>query len=124
MRKILIVDDDNHIRRLYDEFFTRAGYRVYTAADETEVFKLVATEKFVAVILDIELEKTSGLSVMEHLKTDYPDIPVILNTAYTTYKSDFHTWLADAYFVKSSNLESLREKIEEIAAYDARTEQA
>jgi hypothetical protein len=41
-------------------------------------------------------------------------IPVILNTAYSAFKSDFTTWSADAYVVKSSDLTELKETIKQI----------
>ena len=44
------------------------------------------------------------------------DLPIILNSAYSTYKSDFQSWLADAYVVKSSNLEELKRKVKELVS--------
>lgn len=42
------------------------------------------------------------------------DIPIIINTAYQSYKEDFMTWAADAYVVKSSSLQELKSKIKEL----------
>jgi DNA-binding response OmpR family regulator len=41
-------------------------------------------------------------------------MPVILNTAYSTYKDNFMTWSADAYVVKSGDLAELKVKIKEV----------
>ena len=45
------------------------------------------------------------------LRQEYRDCAVILNSAYATYKSDFQSWLADAYIMKSSDLEPLKDKV-------------
>lgn len=114
MPDILIVDDENHIRKLYTEFLTREGYQVMSVAGGKEALEIVAHRKFDLVILDIELEDASGLEILKRFKSEHPDLPVILNSAYSIYKSDFSTWLADAYILKSSDITSLKEKIKEL----------
>ena len=114
MTKILVVDDDSHIRKLYGEFLTREGYSVRTAASRDEAFGTMKQESFALIVLDIELGGDSGLDMLKQFKTEYPEIPVILNTAYSVYKSDFHTWVADGYILKSSDIQSLKSKIEEL----------
>jgi CheY-like chemotaxis protein len=114
MPDILVVDDENHIRKLYTEFLTREGYQVVSVASSEEALEMVAGRKFDLVILDIELEDASGLEVLKRFKSEHRDLPVILNSAYSIYKSDFSTWLADAYILKSSDITSLKEKIEEL----------
>jgi len=42
------------------------------------------------------------------------DVPIIINTAYQSYKHDFMTWAADAYVVKSASLDELKAKIKEL----------
>jgi len=54
------------------------------------------------------------LETLSLLKRQNKDLPVILNSAYSTYKNNFQTWLADAYLVKSSNLDELKEKIRDL----------
>ena len=106
MKKLLVVDDEDHIRKLYTDVFTREGYKVETAATGDEALAKAAATSFDLVILDIELEETSGLELL--------NLPVILNSAYSTYKADFHTWVADGYILKSSDITPLREKIKEL----------
>ncbi|UCD94053.1 MAG: response regulator [Candidatus Zixiibacteriota bacterium] len=114
MPDILIIDDEDHIRKLYTDFLTREGYSVESVADESEALKILSEKEFDLVILDIELEGESGLEVLKRLKSDHPELPVILNTAYAVYKSDFHTWMADAYLLKSSDLNSMKAKVREM----------
>ncbi|MFH2036167.1 MAG: response regulator [Candidatus Zixiibacteriota bacterium] len=114
MANILVVDDEVHIRKLYEEFFGRDNHAVMSAATAQEAFDIMAGNSFDLVILDVELKNESGLQILKNLKTEYPEIPVVLNSAYSIYKSDFGSWLADAYVLKSSDLEPLKEKIDEL----------
>jgi DNA-binding NtrC family response regulator len=114
MPDILIIDDEDHIRKLYTDFLAREGYTVASAAGEGEALEILGERNFDLVILDIELEGESGLEVLKRLKSDHPELPVILNTAYAVYKSDFHTWMADAYLLKSSDLNSMKAKVREM----------
>jgi len=115
MNKLLLVDDEAHVRKLYEEILSRDGHKVTAVATALEAMNILRREKYDLIILDIELEESSGLDILKELKRMYPDIPVILNSAYTVYKSDFHTWVADAYVIKSSDMEPLKEKIRELA---------
>jgi DNA-binding NtrC family response regulator len=114
MPDILVIDDEDHIRKLYTDLLTREGYTVESASGKREALEITAEKNFDLVILDIELEGDSGLEVLKELKSDHPELPVILNTAYAVYKSDFHTWMADAYLLKSSDLDSLKARVHEL----------
>ncbi len=114
MQRILIVDDEERIRLLYQKELSRGGYEVDTTGTGKEALEKVSKGKFSAVILDIELPDISGLEVLQKLREIAPETPIILNSAYTTYKSDFQSWLANDYIVKSSDLESLKLKIRQL----------
>jgi two-component system, OmpR family, response regulator len=114
MTKILVIDDEEYIRKLYTEFLSREGYAVEAAGSYHEAQKLMSVRKYDLVILDIELGDANGLDVLKKIKNEYPNLSVILNTSYSVYKDDFHTWLADGYVVKSSDLEALKNKIEQL----------
>lgn len=114
MKKILVVDDEPDILRLYSSELEDEGYRVRTASDGEEAEKIVDSENIDLVILDIKMEKKDGLATLSLVKGIRKDLPVILNSAYPTFKSDFHSWLADSYVVKSSNLNELKERINQL----------
>lgn len=112
--RILVVDDDDGIRSLYLTELTQAGYEVAAAESGRAAVALVSKEKFAVIILDIEMPDMSGLEALSHLRRVSPNTPVILNTAYSNYKLDFQSWLADAYVLKSSDLEPLKESIRKL----------
>ncbi len=114
MPTILIVDDELNIRTLYSEFLKQNGYEVELAENGEKALEIARSKKVDIIILDIELEETSGLEVLKQIKAENPQIPIVLNSAYAVYKNDFSSWVADDYILKSSDLSILKSKIEEM----------
>ena len=114
--RILIVDDEENIRKLYAEELRADGYEVSVADSGDSALESMQAESPDLVVLDIEMADVDGLDVLSSLKEIDRDLPVVLNSAYTTYKTDFKSWLADAYVVKSSDTEELKTKIRELLA--------
>jgi len=108
MPKILIVEDEPNLLELYKREMEDEGYEVLTAMDGETALDLVKKQLPDLVILDIKIKKMDGLKVLEEIKQFNKDIPVILNSAYETFKSDFSSWIADVYLVKTSNLDQLK----------------
>jgi DNA-binding response OmpR family regulator len=121
--RLLVVDDDDALRVLYAEELTRAGYEVVAVESGEAAVAAAAEQPFALVILDIEMPDLSGIEVLSQLRRAEPNTPVILNTAYSTYKQDFQSWLADAYVMKSSDLEPLKRKINEMIDHRANRRQ-
>lgn len=114
---ILVVDDEDHILKLYEKELSDEGYQVRTTSAGEEALRIAQEESPNLVILDIKLQNQSGLEILGGLRKLNRDTPIILNSAYSTYKSDFQSWLADAYLVKSSNLDELKRKIKELVKF-------
>jgi len=105
MAKILIVEDDPLMRRLYQKIFTFEKYEVESAEDGEEGLDKARKSKPTLILLDIMMPKMNGLQVLEKLKAD-PDlkkIPVVMLTNLAGQK-DAETALAKGavkYIVKS-----------------------
>jgi len=112
--KILVVDDEENIRKLYTVELTAEGYDVSSVDSGEAALDWVAKESPDLVVLDIKMAEKDGLDVLGSIKRDNRELPVVLNSAYTIYKEDFNSWLADAYVIKSSDLDELKTKIREI----------
>lgn len=111
--KILIVDDDLHIQRLYKEEFVDEGYEVVVASNGQEAIEMFEKESPDIVTLDILLPDIDGIRVLRQMKEKNPKIPVIMSTAYD-YRDDFAVWASEAYIVKSSDLEELKAMIKKL----------
>ncbi len=116
MAKILVVDDESSIRLLYSEELADEGYEVATAATASEAAEKLLGEEYDLMVLDIKLKNESGIDLLQKIVRDRHDLPVVLCTAFSCYKDDFSAWLADAYVVKSSNLQELKDEIRMVLA--------
>jgi len=111
MAKILIVDDEEGIRILYKMELEDEGYEVMTLPDGQELLKVVDELQPDCIILDIKMREYDGLDLLQQLRKKYYDLPVILNSAYSSFKVDLKAVAADYYVVKSSNLAELKAKL-------------
>ena len=116
MTKLLVVDDERNIRRLYESELKREGYDVDTAESAEDALELIEKSPPDLVVLDIRLEGMDGIDCLRTIMEKRRDLPVILNSAYSTYKQDFASWMADAYVVKSADLTELKQKVREVLA--------
>lgn len=116
MKKILLVEDDQTLSLLYQEELTREGYEVVLAGDAESALEKIRSSPFDLIITDIRMPGKDGIELISSIMGMRKDIPIIINTAYQSYKGDFMTWAADAYLIKSSSLDELKSKIKELLA--------
>ena len=116
MARLLVIDDEGDIRHLYAAELEDEGYEVVTAGDSAAAMALLESQSFDLVILDIQLDQESGLELLQTIARQKESLPVILCTAFNTYRDDFSSWLAEAYVVKSSNLEELKHEVKHVLA--------
>jgi len=109
--KILIVDDEPHLRLLYETELRRAGFETMTASNAVQGLEFVETMKPDLVILDIRMAGMDGIEAMQRILERDKRIPVILNTAFSSYRDNYLTWAADAYVTKSSDVSELVETV-------------
>lgn len=81
-KTILIIDDQEGIRLLLKELFQREGYHTLTAQNGETALHLMQEKQSDCVLLDMKLPGMNGLEVLERLKKQWPNIPVIMMTAY------------------------------------------
>ncbi len=82
--KILIADDDPHIRRILQFLLEQAGYRVLAACDGREALALVVQERPDLALLDLMMPHLDGFAVLEQIRQDREvcRLPVIMLTAH------------------------------------------
>jgi len=116
MSKILIIEDEKNLRVLYQQDFERDGFEVVVAATAADGLLKVESDRPDLVVMDIRLPGMDGLEAMSRLLDKNPRIPVVLNSAYSSYKDSFMSWSADAYVVKSADTDELRMRVRELLA--------
>ena len=113
-KKLLIVEDDENQRRLYEITFKRDGYDVVVASDGTEAMEKARTDKPDLIVMDIRMPRRDGIDAMQKILGEDKQVPIIINTAYPSHQQNFMTWAADAYVIKSADLSKLRETVKEV----------
>ena len=107
MNRVLIVDDEPHLRLLYETELRLAGYETMTADSALQGLEYVETMKPDLVVLDIRMAGMDGIDALQRILERDNSLPVILNTAFSSYKDNYLTWAADAYVTKSSDVTEL-----------------
>ncbi len=120
--KLLVVESNINIQRLYREELEEEGYDIIIASTGREALDKFQTEEPDAVTMEILLPDIAGAALLRALKEQRPYIPILMSTAFD-YTDDFSTLLFDTYVLKSSDLSELKENIKkfEMARLDKRT---
>ena len=103
--KVLFIDDDPDWREIAQASLQGAGYAVVTAQDASEAMERAQDAKIGLIILDLNLGGESGLTFMQYLKKNQPDVPILLFTSMEHDDSTVRAMLdqgADQYLRKSS----------------------
>ena len=116
-KKILVVDDESHIRLLYQEELQASGFEVALSDGREPIAAVVERENPDAVVLDIKLSgAVTGLDLLQTIRAANSTLPVILSSAFESFQHDLKSTAADAYCVKSIDLTNLKETIHSILA--------
>jgi DNA-binding NtrC family response regulator len=99
---VLAVDDEPMMRSLLEKILTRDGYKIVTAEDGEEALKVLEKQPVSIVISDIKMPKLNGFDLLKVIKSKYPEIGVIMMTAYgdTFTVKDALLLGADEYITK------------------------
>ena len=107
---ILVVDDEEQIRELLSVYLTKQGYKVSTAASSVQTLGFVRQFPVDLVVLDIGLDGEDGLKLLAALKTELPDVRVVMLTGMGFVEDllqEAHQQGADGYVSKVLPLDEL-----------------
>ena len=124
MSQLLIVDDEKNILKLYEKEFREEGYDVIVATSGLEALQKLDKNPVDLVILDIRMPELNGVDTLKKIMESPSKPPIILNSAYTSYKDNFLTWAAEAYVVKSSDLTELKTRAKEVLKKHSKANEA
>jgi two-component system NtrC family response regulator len=112
--RILVVDDEESLRRVTQLRLEAAGYHVNAVPDGFQALDSLAREPFDLVLTDLKMPGMTGIELLKRVREDYPDVVVILITAFGTVESAVEAVKAGAYdyIVKPVNMDGLRLVIE------------
>ena len=86
MKGVLIIDDDQKIRKIIKRQLHRTEFNLHEAENRDIAFSILAETDIAVVICDIKMKDANGLVVLKELRTQYPGIPVIMLTGFIDKK--------------------------------------
>jgi signal transduction histidine kinase len=117
--RILVVEDDPVICKLYENALGKKGYQISLASSFHAAKELLCTGSFDVIISDIFLDEEDGLALLASSQAQYPDTPVILITGRPTIETASAAVRLNAYeyLVKPVSLEVLSDAITRAVAF-------
>ncbi len=114
MARILLIDDEPHVRLLYATVLSESGHEVREASSGSEARRCLEQEPVDLIVLDIKLGKENGLELLQEIVHRHPRVPVILLTAYTSFQDDYTSWLATRYIVKETDVRTFLHEVDRV----------
>jgi DNA-binding NtrC family response regulator len=95
--RILVVDDDESLRRVLQVQLEQLGHQVVTASDGIQALALLQKAPQELLIVDLKMPGMSGLDLLKKVRADYPESIVVLITAFATVETAVEAMKAGAY---------------------------
>ena len=115
-KRILVVDDDEDIRRLNTEVLSCSGYEVDAAEDGSVAWDALQSNNYDLLVTDNGMPKVSGLELLKRLRSARMVVPVLMATGKLPQEEfALHPWLhPDATLIKPYTVTELLGKVREI----------
>jgi len=112
-KRVLVVDDELNIRRILQASFDKNGWVALTAESGEEALAILAREEIDCVLTDVTMPGLSGFDLQKQVAEKYPNLPVVIMTAYGTIPQAIEAIRSGAYeFVtKPFDLDSVKKVI-------------
>jgi len=116
--KILVVDDDENIRDVLEDFLNFEGHKPILAKDGEEALKLFSERDFDVVITDLGMPGMSGWELSRYIKQRKPEMPVVIITGWGAQLSceDLKKNKVEWILSKPFNLDQVQQLLERVGA--------
>jgi DNA-binding response OmpR family regulator len=114
-RRVLIVEDEPALRLSYDRAF-RPRYDLAFATNGAEAMEQLEQHRPEVAVLDMRLPDTDGIELLRRIRVSYPDLPVIITTAYLSIEPQLKVLDLphSGYIVKPFRLDELGARIDAV----------
>jgi len=112
--RILVVDDEENIRRVFQDYFTMLGYRVATAESGRDALGKFVPDQFDSVLCDLVMPEMDGMEFLRELRALDGKVTFFMMTGHPSVETALDAMKAGAYdyITKPVSLEDVRFKIE------------
>ena len=115
MARILVLDDNGPIRDLIKEELALAGHTVSALGDAELAGDAIDRFGPDLLILDLYMNRMDRWDILARMKDRFPNLPVIIHSAYDGYRQDERSLMADGFVLKRASLEGLKENVRSVA---------
>lgn len=111
---VLVIDDEQFIRELLADFFSKSGYQVSTAHDGESGIAQFRAQQSDVVLVDLKMPDQTGTDVLAELRSLDANVPVIIMTGYPTIDASIEAIRRGAhdFVVKPFRLQELKERVD------------
>jgi len=78
----LVVDDEELMRYLVVSYLSKLGHSCFTATDGVDALEKMKKNKIDAVITDIRMDNMDGMTLIDQISRNYPEVPIMVMTAF------------------------------------------
>lgn len=112
-KKILVVDDEKHVRVLFERVLIKEGYQVECAASGSEAIDKLANSSFDLVVTDLKMDGIDGLDLIKKGKRAKQDLPFVLISGYGTAQTAVSAAKegADVFLMKPIDMTELKSAV-------------
>jgi CheY-like chemotaxis protein len=116
--KILVVDDNENIREMLEDFLNFEGHKPVLAKDGKEALEIFCEQDFDIVITDLGMPGMSGWELSKHIKQRKPEIPVVIITGWGVQleAENLKENKVESILTKPFNLDQIKKMIETVGA--------
>jgi DNA-binding NtrC family response regulator len=116
--KVLLVDDEKDFLDIMSERMEARGMTVKTAESADQALKILEKESFDAIVMDFKMPGMDGIQALKNIKTQKPELQIILLTGYATVEKTVEAMKIGAtdLLEKPADLEALATKIKQAKA--------
>jgi DNA-binding response OmpR family regulator len=116
--RLLLVDDDEALCRMFSTLFTKHGFQVTTAADGIDGFETATRGEFDSIIADLNMPRMDGWGMLRMLRDDYRtrELPIAFLSCHDDYREQLRAQNAGAqgYFAKGTRLDPLVSQVRKL----------
>lgn len=118
--EIVIIDDDESIRKLLSTIVEQEGYTARSFASAADALRRIEEMRPIVILADIYMPQMSGIEFMKELRKSHPSLPVIVLTGYpdqNTFRDALPYKISD-FLAKPFSLETVQQAIRRVLGRD------
>ncbi len=114
MVNIMIIDDKPYMSSLISEGLSRDGHSISCFSDTRSAMDELSSHRPDIVLFDLYFNGIEDWDMLHNIKMEYPDMPVIIVSAYRNFLTDIRLEEADGFVIKNFRTDNIKNKIEEV----------